>query len=44
MVAYIRHEYTPYDTLLVKGYGRRDVGDKVEDEVQQVLAKWESPT
>ena len=42
VIAYIRHEYTPYDTLLSKGYERRDVRAKVEDEVRQVLIKWES--
>ncbi|MFH1519516.1 MAG: DUF2293 domain-containing protein [Candidatus Omnitrophota bacterium] len=41
VIAHIRHEYTPYDTLLAKGYERRDARDKVEDEVQQVLVKWE---
>lgn len=42
VIAHIRHEYTPYDTLLAKGYERRDVRAKVEDEVRQVLIKWES--
>ncbi|MCK4814314.1 DUF2293 domain-containing protein, partial [bacterium] len=41
VIAHIRHEYTPYDTLLAKGYERRDARDKVEDEVQQMLVKWE---
>ena len=44
VIAHIRHEYTPYDTLLAKGYERRDARDKVEEDVQQVLAKWECTT
>jgi len=44
VVAHIRHEYTPYDTLLAEGYERRDARDKVEHEVQQVLVKWECTT
>ena len=44
VIAHIRHEYTPYDTLLVKGYDRRDARDKVEDKVQQVLVKWKRAT
>lgn len=44
VIAHIRHKYTPYDTLLAKGYERRDARDKVEDEVQQVLTKWKCAT
>lgn len=42
VIAHIRHEYTPYDSLLVKGYERRDARNKVENKVRQVLTKWES--
>lgn len=41
VVAYIRHECTLYDALLANGYTRRDARNKIENEVQRVLAEWE---
>ena len=40
VIAHIRHEYTPYDTLLAKGHDRWEARGRVEDNVQQLLAKW----
>ncbi|MCK4881823.1 MAG: DUF2293 domain-containing protein [Candidatus Omnitrophica bacterium] len=40
VIAHIRHGHTSYDSLLSKGHERRGARDKVEDEVQQVLAEW----
>ena len=41
VIAHIRHEDTDYDLYLSKGYGRHDARMKVNDEVEDVLIKWE---
>ena len=42
VAAHVRHSETRYDELLTKGYDRREARENVEEEVLQVLAKWES--
>jgi hypothetical protein len=41
VTAHVRHAETRYDELLAKGYDRREAREQVEEEVLQVLAKWE---
>jgi len=41
VTAHVRHTETRYDELLAKGYERREAREEVEEEVLQVLAKWE---
>ncbi len=41
VTAHVRHAETRYDELLGKGYDRREAREQVEEEVLQVLAKWE---
>ena len=41
VTAHIRHTETRYDELLGKGYEKREARERVEEEVLQVLAKWE---
>ena len=38
--AWIRHNHTEYDELLMRGYDRLSTRDVVHDEVQEVLAEW----
>jgi hypothetical protein len=38
--AWIRHNHTEYDELLMRGYDRLSARDVVRDEVQEVLAEW----
>jgi hypothetical protein len=40
VVASIRHRYTKYDRLLMKGLGRMDARDTVRDDVDRVLESW----
>lgn len=40
VIAHIRHEHTPYDTLLAKGDDRWDARNEVEEKVQQLLISW----
>lgn len=40
VAAHIRHEYTSYDTLLIKGFERWEARDKVEEETRQILFQW----
>ena len=41
VTAHVRHAETRYDELLAKGYERREAREQVEEEIVQVLAKWE---
>jgi hypothetical protein len=41
VTAHVRHTETHYDELLARGYERREARGQVEEEVLQVLAKWE---
>ncbi|NOX87413.1 MAG: DUF2293 domain-containing protein, partial [Calditrichaeota bacterium] len=40
--AYIRHNETNYDELLIKGYERYQAREMVESRVSEILRKWES--
>lgn len=35
-----RHAETKYDTLLARGYDRRDARSEIAEAVQRVLARW----
>ncbi|MCE5231240.1 DUF2293 domain-containing protein [bacterium] len=41
VAAHVRHVETSYDTLLAKGWDRRDARDQVRSEVDRVLIKWQ---
>jgi hypothetical protein len=41
VTAHVRHTETRYDELLAGGEERREAREEVEEEVLQVLAKWE---
>jgi len=41
VTAHVRHTETRYDELLGKGYDRREARERVEQDVLQVLTKWE---
>jgi len=41
VVAHIRHVETPYDKLLMNGWGRTEARHEVEDAVQAVLEEWQ---
>jgi hypothetical protein len=43
VVAHIRHAETSYDSLLARGYERREARDRVEAEVARVVRQWETP-
>jgi hypothetical protein len=40
VTAHARHEYTSYDTLLIKGFERWEARNKVEEKTQQILSQW----
>ncbi|HEY6969131.1 MAG TPA: DUF2293 domain-containing protein [Candidatus Angelobacter sp.] len=40
-VAYIRHQFTDYDVLLMRGIPREEARGSVRDKIQTVLHKWE---
>jgi hypothetical protein len=40
VVAAIRHRYTKYDRLLMRGLGRKDARDAVRDDIDRVLECW----
>ena len=40
VVASIRHRYTKYDRLLMKGLDRMDARDTVRDDIDRVLERW----
>jgi hypothetical protein len=40
---HIRHVETKYDTLLARGYDRREARAAAEVAVSRVLAQWERP-
>jgi len=42
VTAHVRHTATRYDELLAGGEERREAREEVEEDVLQVLAKWES--
>ncbi len=41
VVAHIRHNETPYDDLLMKGWGRSDARFQVEEKVLSILSEWQ---
>ena len=43
VAAHVRHAETPYDELLARGRERWDARERVRDEVEVVLAKWQRP-
>jgi hypothetical protein len=43
VIAHIRHEHTRYDELLMRLGDRADARERVRDEIEQVLARWERP-
>jgi hypothetical protein len=40
VVAYIRHNHTPYDQLLAKGHPRDLAREQIRDKVDEVLREW----
>lgn len=44
VVAHVRHAETEYDTLLARGYDRRDARSEVAEAVHRVLARWAERT
>src|SRR5262245_61880161 len=42
VIAHIRHQETDYDSLLARGYGRREARQEVESAVGKVLRSWEA--
>jgi hypothetical protein len=42
VMAHVRHEETKYDELLSQGMERWDARDKVQGQVDEVLARWEA--
>jgi hypothetical protein len=40
VVAHVRHTETDYDTLLARGWNRRDAREHARDPIAQVLASW----
>jgi len=42
VIAHIRHEFTHYDGLLMQGVERREARKRVESQIDELLAKWES--
>src|SRR5581483_11433449 len=40
VVASIRHRYTDYDALLMRGVDRREARDRIRSVVDDVLTKW----
>jgi hypothetical protein len=43
LVAYIRHTFTEYDSLLEEGYDHESARHFVLDDINEVLARWGSP-
>ena len=43
VIASIRHKHTRYDELLMEGWERDEARWAVEDKIQEVLSRWESP-
>jgi hypothetical protein len=41
VIAHIRHAETDYDVLLTKGYERYEAREKVRQQVEEVLGKWQ---
>ena len=41
VVAHIRHEHSQYDELLMRGIERDEARERVRDEIDDVLRKWE---
>lgn len=44
VVAWIRHQHTNYDALLMAGHARADARDLIRDDVRRVLAAWSRVT
>lgn len=40
VAAHVRHVETQYDTMLAKGWDRRDARDRVRADVEEILLKW----
>ncbi len=40
VIAWIRHQHTAYDTLLMQGVDRLDARARIRPEMEQVLAEW----
>jgi hypothetical protein len=43
VTAHVRHQETNYDSLLVKGFERREAREEVQAKVSRVLEKWRQP-
>ena len=43
VIAHIRHTETDYDTLLASGYERRAARRQIEEVIDRILSKWQSP-
>jgi hypothetical protein len=42
VIAHIRHAETNYDEFLAQGMERREARGEVQDEIDQVLARWQA--
>ncbi len=42
--AWIRHQHTPYDSLLMQGIERLDARDRVREQQQRILSAWSNTT
>ena len=42
VIAHIRHAETNYDEFLAQGMERREARSEVQDEIDQVLARWKA--
>lgn len=43
VIAYIRHHYTAYESLLANHYDREEAREIVADNIHEVCARWEAP-
>ena len=41
VIAHVRHTQTQYDEFLAKGYEREEAREQVEEQVMNVLGRWE---
>lgn len=44
VAAWVRHQHTEYDTLLMRGIERFDAREVIAEQSQRVLAMWERPS
>jgi len=42
VIEHIRHKFTPYDKLLMRGVDRHEARMKVSDAIDTILEKWET--